>query len=182
MDIIGSGEVSKKDIQKIVQSNYKYNLKLAFQMSLIYLCLIFLIVKYYFDTTYLGAHTVQLIMENGLTAVFAYAYLILLLELFCVFLCFSTVKRSQFDGRKPNIGAQENVLINASGINIFSEKLSGREIYRIGWNSVAEVELKKQYLYIYTTSKSVQNLCIPSRYFSEDDLVRKILQIQGQER
>lgn len=181
MEITGSGEVSKKDIQRTIGSNYKHNLKVAFQLSWLFLFSLFLILIYFYGTTSIGAPIVQLVEEDMPTAVGLFIYLLILLELLFITICFSIVKRSQFDNKKSNIGAHEEVLINSFGITIFSEKPSDKVDYRIAWDSVEEIDLKKQYLYIYTTSKSDLNLSIPSRYFSDDDLLRKINQIQDQE-
>lgn len=182
MEVTGSGEVSKEDIWTSVKSNYKNNLNISFQISLAFLFLIILATKYYVDTTFLREYIIQHYENNWARLIFVLFVLILLAECIFVLAVSLAMNQIQFKDRKVSIGTKETVLINSSGITIFSEKLQDRAEYRIGWRSVEDIELKRQYLYIYLTSKSDLNLCIPSRYFSEDNLMEKIYQIQKQER
>lgn len=182
MEVTGSGEVSKKDIWTSVKSNYKHSLNISFQLTVVCSFLIFFTTKYYFDTTFLGEYTVQQLDKDRAGIMLGISFVILVMGFLFVLGFLLIMSFFQFKDRKVSIGTKETVLINSTGITIFSEKLQDRAEYRIGWRSVEDIELKKQYVIVYLTSKSDLNLCIPSRYFSEDNLMEKIYEIQKQER
>lgn len=183
MEITGSGQKSNKDIWVSILYSYKHMLKAALGIDVIMLLAFFIAIKYYLDTTFLGMYyNKTLELDTGQYGGFVkfLVVFILLLMAGAIFFIFSSliVILAQFVQRRVLVGRQENVVIRPSGIEIVSEKLSDLDETSIGWASVKRIKVKKQYLHIYTTSRTKLHFIIPRRYFSEDNLSGKINQIR----
>lgn len=165
MEITGSGQITKKDIWVSLKYSYKYILLTPLGSIIIFTCLAMIFLNHYFDIAFYGYFDSWQIIS------IVASILIILLVL--------AEMIKQFKGKKLNLGRQETVLIDLSGITISSKSPLQREEYRIDWNVVEDIQLKKGHLHIYTKPASKLLFFIPLRYFSEGNLLETIHQIQA---
>lgn len=168
MEITGSGQIIKKDIWVSLKYSYKYILLTPLGSTIILTCLAMIFLNHYFDTVLYGRFNSWQIIS----------IVVPILTFLLVFLILAEMIK-QFKVKKLSLGRQETVLLDLSGITISSKSPLQREEYRIDWNVVEDIQLKKGYLHIYTKPASKFHIFIPLRYFSEDNLLETIHQIQA---